>query len=58
MAVLTELALRSMFFNQQADGSLIKLPEGTILTPAAKSYLQEKKIEVQFISETNGKTKG
>lgn len=57
MAVLTELALRSMFFNQQADGLLIKLPEDTILTPAAKSYLQEKKIEVQFVGETNGKTK-
>lgn len=48
MAVLTESALRSLFLNKQMNESVMKLPEGTILTPAAKSYLQEKKIVIEF----------
>lgn len=53
MAVLTESVLRSQYFKNQANKSVIKLPKDTILTPAAKSYLKEKKITVEYISETN-----
>jgi ethanolamine utilization cobalamin adenosyltransferase len=49
MAVLTESALRSQFLSKEAFDSVLKLPEGTILTPSAKSYLKERKIEVELV---------
>ncbi|MFA1819922.1 cobalamin adenosyltransferase [Virgibacillus oceani] len=54
MAVLTESILRSRFLNEQLNGPVLQLPKGTILTPSAKSYLQEKRIDVEFI-ENNKK---
>ena len=51
MAVLTEISLRSQFFKNRIQDSILKLPKGTILTPSAKSYLNEKKINVQFVDK-------
>lgn len=53
MAVLTESSLRSQFFKKELNESILKLPKGTILTPSAKSYLNEKKISVEFIEQDN-----
>lgn len=55
MAVLTENALRSQFFKKELNESIIKLPKGTILTPSARSFLNEKKINIEFVEE-NEKT--
>ncbi|GAB3796402.1 cobalamin adenosyltransferase [Virgibacillus kimchii] len=48
MAVLTESILRSRFLNEQLNEPVLQLPKGTILTPSAKSYLQEKRITFTF----------
>ena len=52
MAVLTESILRSRFLNEQLNEPVLQLPRGTILTPSAKSYLQEKRIDFEFIEKT------
>lgn len=49
MAVLTESSLRSPKYRDQLQEAVLKLPKGTILTPSAKSFLQERKITVEFI---------
>lgn len=51
MAVLTESALRRRFIANKNIESVMKLPNGTILTPAAKSFLQDRKITVEFFNE-------
>ena len=51
MAVLTESALRLPFIANKFKESVIKLPNGTILTPAAKIFLQDRKITVEFFNE-------
>lgn len=48
MAVLTESMLRSQILKDKLQGPVLKLPQGTVLTPSAKSYLQEKKITIEF----------
>lgn len=49
MAVLTESSLRGRFFKERLKDSVLKLPHGTIITPSAKSYLNEKKITIKFV---------
>lgn len=49
MAVLTESSLRSQQYRDKLQESVLKLPKGTILTPSAKSFLQEKKVTVEFV---------
>ncbi|WP_164214830.1 cobalamin adenosyltransferase [Virgibacillus sp. YIM 98842] len=51
MAVLTESLLRSRFLNKQLNEPVLELPMGTILTPSAKSYLQEKRIDFTFVEK-------
>lgn len=53
MAVLTENSLRSQFFKKELNESILKLPKGTILTPSAKSYLNDKRISVEFVEQDN-----
>lgn len=55
MAVLTESALRRQFIANKYKESVINLPNGTILTPAAKSFLQDRKITVEFFEEVDMK---
>src|SRR5699024_7650863 len=51
MTVWTEISLESIFFKNRIQDSILKLPKGTILTPSTKSYLNEKKIDVQFVDK-------
>jgi ethanolamine utilization cobalamin adenosyltransferase len=51
MAVLTESMLRSRFLHEQLNEPVLQLPKGTILTPSAKSYLQEKRIDFAFVEK-------
>ncbi|MHA6252445.1 cobalamin adenosyltransferase [Oceanobacillus sp. CAU 1775] len=51
MAVLTESTLRSLFISKKIKESIIELPKGTIVTPAAKSYLQDRKITIEFVND-------
>ncbi|MGB3964820.1 MAG: hypothetical protein WBL09_10020, partial [Tepidanaerobacteraceae bacterium] len=48
--VITELDLRSDLKNL-GDITTYRVPPGTILTPAAKSFLNENKIELVFSDE-------
>lgn len=51
MPLITEDSLRIKYFKQKLNESTLKLPKGTILTPSAKSYLNEKKISVEFVPD-------
>ncbi|WEG72776.1 hypothetical protein [Vagococcus intermedius] len=54
MAVLTEYDVRKMLTAQSL--SEIELIKGTIITPSASSFLKEKHITVNFVTEINDTT--
>ncbi|OAB38346.1 cobalamin adenosyltransferase [Paenibacillus glacialis] len=57
MAVITENELRKQFRNQKLkDIEVYEVPKGVILTPSAKSFLIEHKIELRYVGAPDAST--